>query len=229
MKLIKERVAALGAIVAGFADLSRLPERERAGFPRAVALAAAVEARAVAGARERPTEAFVQANRDAAALLREGEKVVVARLTELGWRAVSDLPKDPATHAPLLPQKTAATLAGLGWVGRSGLLATERFGTAVRLFVVLTDAPLPPDAPVTASRCGSCARCRDACPAGAISGRIWSPEMDPAGFFNAGACSAQRNCAAETAGLSGKHCGICINACPWTRRYLRAAGSADDE
>lgn len=229
MRLIKERVAALGLIVAGFADLEGLPDRERAGFPRAVALAAAIEARAVAGARERPTEEFVQANRAAAALLREGEKVVVARLTELGYRAVSESPKDPATQAPLLPQKTAATLAGLGWVGKCGLLVTERFGPAVRLFVILTDAPLPPDAPVVASRCGQCTRCRDACPAGAISGRMWSPGMDLTGFFNAAACSASRTKAAEGAGLSGKHCGICINACPWTRRYLRAAGLADNQ
>jgi epoxyqueuosine reductase QueG len=227
MESIKARVAALGPIIAGFADLERLPERERGRFPRAVALAAAIEPRAVAAARQGPTEEFVRANRDAAALLREGEKVVRACLAELGHRALSELPKDAATQAPLLPQKTAATLAGLGWVGRCGLLATERYGTAVRLFVLLTDAPLPPDAPVTESRCGSCERCRRACPAGAISGRLWSPAMDPAGFFNAAACSAYRTSAAT--GLSGKHCAICINACPWTRRHLRAAGLSDDQ
>jgi len=38
-----------------------------------------------------------------------------------------------------MPQKTIATRAGLGWIGKTALLITPQFGSAIRLNSVLTD------------------------------------------------------------------------------------------
>ena len=69
--------------------------------------------------------------------------------------------------------------AGMGELGRNGLLITKEFGPRVRLAKVLTDLPLEPDPPlelgVTAmcERCGKCARY---CPSQAISPGERTPE-----------------------------------------------------
>ena len=68
----------------------------------------------------------------------------------------------------------AATSAGIGWVGKNGLLISPEHGPRLSLATVLTDAPLAADAPVEASRCGACTLCRDHCPSGAITGAEWS-------------------------------------------------------
>jgi epoxyqueuosine reductase len=70
--------------------------------------------------------------------------------------------------APVL-EKAWAVEAGLGWVGKNSLLLTPGFGSFVLLGEVILDAECDAhDAPFAADRCGSCTRCVDACPNGAI-------------------------------------------------------------
>ena len=86
-------------------------------------------------------------------------------IRRLGWRAISS-GNDTALSIPL------AVDAGLGVMGRSGMLLTRERGPFVRICKVFTDLPLAPDEPEAepaddfCAKCGACAR---ACPAGAIS------------------------------------------------------------
>jgi epoxyqueuosine reductase QueG len=64
-------------------------------------------------------------------------------------------------------------LAGLGWIGKSALLVTKEFGSAVRISSILTDAPLISNSPYDSSLCGGCTACENACPAKAIKGNLW--------------------------------------------------------
>lgn len=71
--------------------------------------------------------------------------------------------------------KDAAVAAGIGVVGRSNLLVTERFGPRVRLRCLLVDADLPATGPSDADTCDGCpAPCRDACPRDAYAERIYT-------------------------------------------------------
>jgi len=59
--------------------------------------------------------------------------------------------------------------AGLGQLGRNGLLITPKYGPAVRIGKVLTDMPLVPDRPIdfgVTEFCQSCKKCAEHCPPG---------------------------------------------------------------
>ncbi len=63
---------------------------------------------------------------------------------------------------PVLERAWAAR-AGLGFVGKNGMLIVPGEGSFVLLGEVVTSLALTPDTPMT-ERCGSCTRCLDACP-----------------------------------------------------------------
>lgn len=62
--------------------------------------------------------------------------------------------------------------AGLGQLGRMGLLITPKYGPRVRLAKVITDMPLIPDSPINfgvKEFCDACMLCAEHCPSGAVS------------------------------------------------------------
>ena len=86
-------------------------------------------------------------------------------LRNLGFKAIA-CGNDTALSIPL------AIDAGLGELGRNGLLITEKYGPRVRLCKVLTNAPLVPDEPIefgVRRFCEVCKKCATTCPPGAIS------------------------------------------------------------
>ncbi|MEX2705111.1 MAG: reductive dehalogenase [Candidatus Freyrarchaeum guaymaensis] len=83
----------------------------------------------------------------------------------LGYKAIP-CANDTALSIPL------AISAGLGQIGRSGLLITPEFGPAVRICKVLTNMPLEIDRPIdfgVTEFCEKCKRCAESCPTQAIS------------------------------------------------------------
>lgn len=68
--------------------------------------------------------------------------------------------------APVLDKAWAAR-AGLGWVGKNSNLINKKIGSYFFIAEMIIDAELIYDAPTT-DHCGSCRRCIDACPTGAI-------------------------------------------------------------
>ena len=94
--------------------------------------------------------------------LRDGLTAVSDRLVDDGWRT-RILCDDNA-----LVDRAAAYRAGLGWYGKNSNLLLEGRGSWFVLGSVVTDAPLPPAEATVPDGCGSCSRCVDACPTGAI-------------------------------------------------------------
>ena len=102
------------------------------------------------------------ATRDHYADLRHGLEAMAARLVADGWTARVVLDDNA------LVDRAAAHRAGLGWYGKNANVLVPGIGSWVVLGSVLTDAPLPPAAAPEPDGCGSCRRCLDACPTGAI-------------------------------------------------------------
>jgi epoxyqueuosine reductase QueG len=210
-----------GAALVGVADLAPLPPGEREGFPRAVSVAVRLDPAALATVKEHPTAAYDAEYVRANALLAELVAAAAGLLEGEGHGAAPLRPTtegyDRTTLRDFFPHKTGATLAGLGWIGKSALLVTPRLGPGVRLATVLTNAPLPAGSPVTASRCGTCRRCVTACPAGALTNTLWSSGTPREELVDPFACQRQCREFMATHRLSHTICGICVAACPFGR------------
>ena len=102
---------------------------------------------------------------DDQAILLSGLEEVAEKLRRAGYRATVSCDQN---H---LVDRAAAERAGLGWFGKNANLLLPGHGSWFLLGAVLTDAPLDhqPAAPVP-DGCGTCTRCLDACPTGAIIG-----------------------------------------------------------
>jgi len=104
--------------------------------------------------------------------------------------------------------------AGLGEIGRMGLLMTPRLGPRVRIAVVTTDMPLIPDRRVynhaMIDFCTRCKKCADVCPSGAISFED-RKEIDGVRRWQI----SQEKCYTYWC-QAGTDCGRCVAACPYS-------------
>ena len=115
-----------------------------------------------------------------------------------------------------LSHKMVATRAGLGWIGKTDLLITKKFGPRLRLTsILLKDPVVPQSKPIDISRCGTCKICVEICPAKAANGKLWDITIERDEFFDAQKC---RNQCAEFGksrlSMDARVCGICVAACP---------------
>jgi len=109
-----------------------------------------------------------------------------------------------------------ATRAGLGWIGKTDLFISAKFGARVRLVSLLFDSSLEiPGKPIEASKCGKCDICVTACPAKAANGILWNIHTSREMFYNAQKC--REKCGEMCKKLFNKEvyvCGICVAVCP---------------
>ncbi|MBR2126561.1 MAG: tRNA epoxyqueuosine(34) reductase QueG [Akkermansia sp.] len=108
-----------------------------------------------------------------------------------------------------------AAQAGLGWIGRNGLLIRPRGGSYCFLATILTTLDLPCDTPMP-NHCGNCRRCEQACPTAALHN----------GSCDARRCLSYWTIEADTPmppdirQAQGNHlygCDTCQEVCPWNR------------
>ena len=214
-----------GADLAGVGDMTGV---DGCAYPVGVSVAVALPRHVVADLRTAPTKEYYSLyhalNEKLKAIVRAGE----AFLQEQGYRAwaqTTDRVHYGEDKRSALPHKTVATRAGLGWIGKNCLLVTERFGPAVRLSSLLTDAPLTCAAPIDRSRCGPCRACVDACPAHALTGALWEAGMDRDALVDAGRCyDTQMRIMLASTGIEADLCGKCFAVCPRAQKTVDNRG-----
>ena len=116
-----------------------------------------------------------------------------------------------------------AEIAGLGFVGKHTNLITTDTGSWVFLGEVLTTAELAPDAPAT-DHCGTCTRCIEACPTGAI---VEPYLLDANRCISYLSIEHRGEFTPEQEEMLGEWiygCDICQDVCPWNERFARPAG-----
>jgi epoxyqueuosine reductase len=215
-----------GASLVGFADLGDLPPDIRHSKRFAVSIAVALDKSIIANIKNGPTKEYHSEYKKVNVLLSDLAKYAAKMIKDLGYEA---MPKEPTgvgihqkTQSTILPHKTVATKSGLGWIGKCALLVTEKYGSAVRLTTVLTDAPLKTAIPILRSRCGDCIICVDSCPGNAPRGKNWNSDLHRNLFFDVFACEkTARKHGITKVGIDDTICGICIAVCPWTIRYTQ--------
>ena len=116
---------------------------------------------------------------------------------------------------PVLERDFAAE-AGIGWHGQSTMLLNRQLGTWFFLAEIFTTLELPFDPPQVA-RCGSCTRCIDACPTGAITA---PHQLDSRRCISYLTIELKGSIPLELRPMIGDRiygCDDCLDACPWNR------------
>ncbi|MFC1857840.1 4Fe-4S double cluster binding domain-containing protein [Thermodesulfobacteriota bacterium] len=222
-KEIAQITASHGCILHGFADLKGLTPGELGKFHRGISFVFQMEPSIMAQLVQGPTDAYSVLYRQVNLRIDALAAEVVRLLDRTGHRAFA-LPasnrSDPVNIRGDFQHKTAATRAGLGWVGKNCQLITESLGPWVRLGTVLTDAPFKPAEPIEKSLCGKCTKCIEACPARALKGGSWCPGVERDAILDAWACDRYKK--THFYKFHGGHnCGICTQACPVGQKVLR--------
>ena len=115
-----------------------------------------------------------------------------------------------------LVERTIAARAGVGWIGKNTCVINEGMGSWLLLGVIVTSLPVAEGAAagIAADRCGSCTRCIDACPTGAL---VAPREMDAARCIAYLTIEKKGEIAEELREKMGRQvfgCDICQDVCP---------------
>lgn len=123
--------------------------------------------------------------------------------------------------------KVWAERAGLGWIGKHGNLITRDYGSWVFLGEILLNRDLDPDRP-HAQHCGTCTRCLDACPTGAIP-QPFQVDAQRCIAYHTIENRSENLPPAIAAQLGGwvAGCDICQEVCPWNQRFAQETEIAD--
>lgn len=115
-------------------------------------------------------------------------------------------------------EKTWAVRSGLGWIGKNSLLINPKFGSFIFIGELIVDLEIESTPSETPNRCGTCTRCIDACPTGAIVSPSVIDSRKCISYLTIERKSALTD--DEIKMLNGWcfGCDICQEMCPWNSK-----------
>jgi epoxyqueuosine reductase len=179
---LKNALYERGADIVRFVDISELSTKQTQGFSKAILFCMVLSRKFITDMRNNSQtdhDEFVEKEHMTDVLA----DWLAAHIHQKGYRAYSQSEEnhiksgnyDEKTRSSILPHKTIARIAGLGFIGKNNLLVTQDYGCAFSMCTVLTDAPISAESyPIVSSKCGECDICKKVCPAKAIHGNEWT-------------------------------------------------------
>lgn len=134
--------------------------------------------------------------------------ILQEKIGEVNGRAFVD-------SAPVL-EKAWAKKSGLGWIGKNANLITRKQGSFLFIAELIIDVDLQPDGPIE-DYCGTCTRCIDACPTGAI---IQPQVVDGSKCISYFTIELKGEIPKSEQGKFDDWvfgCDVCQDVCPWNR------------
>jgi len=175
---------------------------------------------------DEPTHTYFHHYRTVNRLIDHIGLMIALKLQEHGYLAMpvpasQSINVEGFNYSGIFQHRTAATRAGVGWIGKNACLVTEEFGPRVRLGTVLTNMDIEEyDEPVNMSKCGDCRVCVSKCPSIALTGEAWDVNKVREDLVDPEVCS--RHMAREYKHIGrGVVCGICIQSCPMGNKRIR--------
>ena len=210
----------------GVADLRdfatpKNPEGNR--FPNALSWVIPMNPKIMASIQKGPNQAYADEYYRVNKRINEVARLLADTLKIRGFQALALAASDRTDKVNIkgdFPHKTAATRAGLGWIGRHCQLITRKYGSWIRLGTVFTDIELPLGSPVERHFCGRCMRCVEACPAEALTGNAWYPGLSRKKILDVHACDRWKK-ENYFQFHKGHNCGICSSVCPFGLKILK--------
>lgn len=160
------------------------------------------------------------------ALGKDYHKVVIRKLKRIcDWLRELGAKNRPYVDTGPLLEKPIAALAGIGWQGKNTMVLNPQEGQWLFLGFILTTYPFPGTDPQP-DRCGSCTRCIDVCPTGAIDAPY---RLDARRCISYLTIEHKGSIPLPYRRLIGDHlygCDDCLDVCPWNKWAQRTRETA---
>lgn len=184
------------------------------GLANAVSMVFHLSDAVVEQIEDAPTHTYFQHYRTMNAYMDQVAHQLVMSIQQKGYNAAA-VPASQSVEGlqGIFSHKKAAVRAGLGYIGKSCLFISNKFGPRVRLVTVFTDAPLETVCLPQKSECGDCNVCAKACKAMAIKNVNFCEGMAREDIYDAKACSDYMKDKFKHIGR-GAVCGVCMRVCP---------------
>ena len=148
-------------------------------------------------------------NQDCVVYSANAAEKVTTFLSEQGYQS--------ASVANGIPLKIMAARTGMGTYGKNGIIQSPGKGNWLALNVIITDAPLEPDAPLE-DACGSCSKCQEACPTHALD-TPYTCDIEQCitmhAIYNQVGIPEEIQ---DKMGTCIAHCNACLDACPKNKK-----------
>jgi epoxyqueuosine reductase QueG len=232
--LIEERIKQIlgndDEYITGFADLSNLLHKSYEDYNYAVVIGKKLDDSIIDSIESGPTIEYLNHYETINNIL---STLIHKIANELNSNQISTIVIEPTVRDEELDDdyyqtlrvdfshKMAATRAGLGWIGKTDLFISKKFGPRLRLATTLTNHPLSSsDKPIDESQCGNCKLCVERCPAQAANGKLWNINIDRDAFYNPFKCREKcRELSWKNMQRHATICGICVSVCPIGKNF----------